>query len=206
MLIEWHTVGRAVASNARRPRINNFPFLLVKLWWSMASVTSLGIFWKILATHFLTKIAQIFGDIVDYCEKWHFQNETALATFVENLATLYSNILSHWPQQEFYLPKRWFAKCTLNWNWNWKINKLIRSDFARNKNRTEWRSRFRERGGNGNEWGHKITFLEKAFSETISTFLCRRNNQFWHLAFLFRQFWHFLFFRQQYFIRLATDG
>ena len=179
----------------------------------MASVTSLGIFWKILATHFLTKIAQIFGDIVDYCEKWHFQNETALATFVENLATfvenwatLNSNILSHWPQQEFYLPKRWFAKCTLNWNWNWKINKLIRSDFARNKNRTEWRSRFRERGGNGNEWGHKITFLEKAFSETISTFLCRRNNQFWHLAFLFRQFWHFLFIRQQDFIWLATDG
>ena len=69
------------------------------------SVTRLG-FLKGLATNFLAKVAQIFGNFWCFFEKDTFLNQTTLATwgvgdFGENLATFDLYIWSHWCQDTY---------------------------------------------------------------------------------------------------------
>ena len=45
------------------------------------SVTRVGYFWKILATNFLAKVSQIFGDFLGYLENTAFEEITVMATF-----------------------------------------------------------------------------------------------------------------------------
>ena len=45
------------------------------------SVTRLGEFWNFLVTNFITKVAQMFGDILGSCENHRFLSRTGEATF-----------------------------------------------------------------------------------------------------------------------------
>ena len=45
------------------------------------SVTRLGDFWKFLATNFLTKVTQIFGNFLGYCEKHYFVSKNSCGSF-----------------------------------------------------------------------------------------------------------------------------
>ena len=66
-----------------------------------SSVTRLGNFWKVLATKFIAKEAQMIYNFLGYFEKPHYYEKTVLATFGatfgKNWATFYS-ICSHWLQ------------------------------------------------------------------------------------------------------------
>ena len=53
------------------------------------SVTRVGYFRKILATNFLAKVSQIFGDFLGYLENTAFEEITVMATF---WATLQKNL------------------------------------------------------------------------------------------------------------------
>ena len=44
-------------------------------------MTKLGDFWNFLATKFITKVAQMFGDFLGGCENHHFLNQVGEATF-----------------------------------------------------------------------------------------------------------------------------
>ena len=48
------------------------------------SVTRLGYYWTILATNFLTKVAQMFTNILGYYEKWHFKKKNYFNHFLGN--------------------------------------------------------------------------------------------------------------------------
>ena len=67
---------------------------------AVAIVTRLGDFWNFLATNFITKVAQMFGDFEGNCEKHFFFKSNWLgyfwATFGKTWATFYFNIRSHW--------------------------------------------------------------------------------------------------------------
>ena len=66
----------------------------------MTSGTRLGDFWKLLATNFLTKVAQIFGNFLGYCEKHYSVSKNCCGSFLDIVweiwTTFYSNIWSHW--------------------------------------------------------------------------------------------------------------
>ena len=66
----------------------------------MSSVTRLGGFWNFLATNFITKVAQMFGDFLGSCEIHCFLRQTGdatfWATFGKSWATFYFSIWSHW--------------------------------------------------------------------------------------------------------------
>ena len=65
-------------------------------------VTRLGDFWKFLAKRFLSKVAQIFGNLLGYSEKHYFVSKNCCGSFFalawEIWATFYSKIWSHWFQ------------------------------------------------------------------------------------------------------------
>jgi len=66
---------------------------------TIPSVTRLGNFLKFSATNFLTKVAQIFGNFLGYCEMHYFVNKNYHASFLgivwKICATFNSNIWSH---------------------------------------------------------------------------------------------------------------
>ena len=69
---------------------------------SPVSVTSLGYFWKVLVTIFLTKVAQIFGDFWAILKNITFKVKTNVATFWATFgkiwATFYKLSACHmWP-------------------------------------------------------------------------------------------------------------
>ena len=69
------------------------------LWNATASVTILDDFWNFLAKKFITKVAQMFGDLLGSCENHRFLSRTGevtfWATFGKTWATFYSIIWSH---------------------------------------------------------------------------------------------------------------
>ena len=72
-----------------------------KCWTTIiTSVTRLSDYWKLLASIFFTKVAEIFGNFLGYCEKHYFVSRNCcgylLAIVWKMWATFYSNIWSHW--------------------------------------------------------------------------------------------------------------
>ena len=65
----------------------------------MTSVTRLGDFWKLMPTNFLTKVAQIFGNFLGYCEKHYSVSKNCCGSFLDIVweiwATFFSNIWSY---------------------------------------------------------------------------------------------------------------
>ena len=69
----------------------------------IGSATRLGDFWKLLATYFIAKVAQIFGKLIGLFEKHHGYSKNCcaciFATFEEIWATFYSTVWSHWDSE-----------------------------------------------------------------------------------------------------------
>ena len=68
-------------------------------------MTRLGGFWYFLATNFITKVAQMFGNILGRCENHRFLSQTGevtfWATFKTTWVTFYSNIWSRCTRPTF---------------------------------------------------------------------------------------------------------
>ena len=93
------------------------------------SVTRVGYFWKILATNFLAKVSQIFGDFLGYLENTAFEEITVMATF---WATLQKNLALFIPTsghtgREFKGFKSNFYEVPCSW----KTQNLLKTVFPK---------------------------------------------------------------------------
>ena len=58
-------------------------------------VTRMGYFWKVRLTNYLSKVAQIFGNLKGYSENFHFLSKICCGYFLSNIWTQFDNFLFH---------------------------------------------------------------------------------------------------------------